>query len=224
MKKLFLPLLLTILLPLTYSCGSARLGYSLNERDAAAAIRELLELGARDNLTGSFNRDMIITSLFGEKAKNALNALSLLGMTGDIDKLTNTLGTAAERTASASIPIFVSSINNMRLTDAMRIIKGGGTSATDYLRSSTGDQVRTAIRPIVQSTLDEYKLNDQWSKITKQGQSVFGSKFNPDLNAITAALVTEAMFRKIEQKEAQVRADAAARTTPLLQKVFSRVW
>jgi hypothetical protein len=32
------------------------------------------------------------------------------------------------------------------------------------------------------------------------------------------------MFRKIEQKEAQVRADAAARTTPLLQKVFSRVW
>jgi hypothetical protein len=32
------------------------------------------------------------------------------------------------------------------------------------------------------------------------------------------------MFRKIAEQERQVRADAAARTTPLLQKVFSKNW
>jgi hypothetical protein len=37
-------------------------------------------------------------------------------------------------------------------------------------------------------------------------------------------MVADAMFRKIAEKEQQVRTDAAARTTPLLQKVFSRNW
>ncbi len=39
-----------------------------------------------------------------------------------------------------------------------------------------------------------------------------------------AGAVSEAMFRKIAEREMQIRADAAARTTPLLQKVFSRNW
>jgi hypothetical protein len=37
-------------------------------------------------------------------------------------------------------------------------------------------------------------------------------------------MVSEAMFRKIEEKEKQIRAEASARTTTLLQKVFSRNW
>jgi len=37
-------------------------------------------------------------------------------------------------------------------------------------------------------------------------------------------MVSEAMFRKIEEKEKEIRARAEARTTPLLKKVFSRSW
>jgi len=56
-------------------------------------------------------------------------------------------------------------------------------------------------------------------------QGVIGSKrLNLDLPTLMAGMVSEAMFRKIAEKETQVRADAAARTTPLLQKVFSRNW
>jgi hypothetical protein len=39
-----------------------------------------------------------------------------------------------------------------------------------------------------------------------------------------AGAVSEAMFRKIAEKETQVRTDASARTTNLLQKVFSKDW
>jgi hypothetical protein len=39
-----------------------------------------------------------------------------------------------------------------------------------------------------------------------------------------AGMISEKMFQKIEEKEVQVRSQAAARTTPLLQKVFSRNW
>ncbi len=226
MKKIALPLLLAFLLPFSFACTSGRFaGYRLNERDAADAVRQLLELGARNgSLTGAFSKEMILTTLFPEPIKKALNTLNQLGLTGEIDRFTTTLGAAAEKTATASVPIFVNGISKMPVTDAMRIIKGGGTLATDYLRSSVGDSVRRSVIPIMQSAIDEYKLTEQWNNIIKPVKGLSGNRLNLDLATLMAGAVSEAMFRKIAEKEREVRAQSAARTTPLLQKVFSKNW
>ena len=47
---------------------------------------------------------------------------------------------------------------------------------------------------------------------------------NLDLANLMAGLVAEVMFQKIADKEIQVRQNALARTTPLLQRVFGRNW
>jgi hypothetical protein len=225
MKKLLLPLLFSLVLPATFSCSSSRLaGYTLNEADAATAIRQMLEMGAREGVNGSFSRDAIMSTLFPEQLRKTLNTLQQLGLTSEIDRFTTTLTTASEKTAERSIPIFVNAIGNMRFSDAMRIIRSGGTSATEYLRSSTGTELRNSIKPIMQSALDEYKLNEQWNKIMKPAQTIAGNKINLDLANLMAGMVSEKMFQKIEEKEIQIRAESAARTTPLLQKVFSRDW
>ena len=222
MKKIFFPLLFAVALPITFSCNSSRLAsYFLNEGDAAAAIRQLLQLGTSGNFAGAFSKEEVLSTLFPEPVKKALNTLNTLGLTSEVDRFTTTLGSAAEKTATASVPIFLNSINSMNFTDAIRIVKNGGTSATDYLRTSAGDNLRRSIAPIMQTTLDEYKLNDQWNKIIKPVQSIVGNKVNIDLPNIMAGLVAEAMFRKIAEKEVQVRTDATARTTLLLQRVFA---
>ncbi|MFL5773033.1 MAG: DUF4197 domain-containing protein [Flavisolibacter sp.] len=225
MKKLFLPILLSLVIPVSFSCsGTKGLGYSLNEADATAAIRQMLEIGAREGVNGSFTKDAVMSTLFPEQLRKTLNTLQQLGLTSEIDRFTTTLTTASEKTAERSIPIFVSAINNMKFTDAMRIIKNGGTSATEYLRSSTGTELRNSIRPVMQTALDEYKLNEQWNKIMKPAQTITGNKLNLDLANLMAGMVSEKMFQKIEEKEVQIRSESAARTTPLLQKVFSRNW
>jgi hypothetical protein len=222
MKKFFTPILFAIMLPLSFSCSTLK-GYTLNETDAAAAIRQMLQIGTRDGVY-SFNKESIMSSLFPGELGKVLNTLQQLGLTSEIDRFTNTLSTAAEQTANKSIPIFVDGISRMNFSDAMRIIKNGGTSATDYLRSSTGAELRRSIAPIMQSALDEYKLVDQWNKIIKPVKGIAGNKFNLDLTNLMAGVVSEAMFRKIEEKEREIRANVTARTTPLLQKVFSRNW
>src|SRR4051812_4781059 len=137
MKKILLPILFIILLPLTYSCSTLRSIYTLNETDAASAIKELLSIGARDkNLAGAFSKENVLNTLFPESVHNVLNTLNTLGLTSEIDRFTTTLSTAAEKSATASIPIFEKSISNLKFTDAMRIIKNGGNAATDYLRVS----------------------------------------------------------------------------------------
>ncbi len=224
MKKFFPPILLVAIASLLFACGSLKNAFTLNEKDAAAAIRQLLTLGTKSDGSASFGKDVVLAGIFPENARKILNTLSMLGLTEEVDRFTSTLSTAAEKTAEASIPIFVKSIDNIRFVDAMSLVKNGGTSATDYLKSSVSDSVRRAIKPAMQNALNEYKLNDQWAKIIKPAQSILGSKFNPDLSYLMAVVVSDAMFNKIAEKEKQVRTDAAARTTPLLQKVFSGNW
>ena len=226
MKKLFLPIIFALILPATFSCGGAnRLGrYSLTEADAAEAIRELLNLGAKDGATGAFTKDAIMTQLFPESVRKTLNTLQQLGLTNEIDRFTTTLAVASEKTAEKSIPIFAKAISEIRISDAIRIIKNGGTAATDYLRSSVGSQLRTSITPVMKQMLDEYKLTEQWGKIVKPVETIGNVKFNLDLSNLMAGMVSEAMFRKIEEKEKEIRANAAARPTKLLQQVFSRNW
>ena len=214
-----------MVIPMTYSCSTLKGAYSLNEQDAAAAIKQMLEIGARDGITtGAFSKDRIMSTLFPEALRKTLNTLNQLGLTNEIDRFTTTLGTAAEQTATKSIPIFVNGINRMSVTDAMRIIKNGGTSATDYLRTNVGTDLRKSITPVMQEALNEYKQMEQWNNIIKPAKTFSGDKLNLDLANLMAGLVSEKMFQEIEAKEKEIRANAAARTTPLLKKVFSRNW
>lgn len=223
MKKLFLPLLFAFLLPVSFSCSTLK-SYMLNEQDAAAALREMLSLGARSSLQGAFSKDAVMATLFPEPLRKTLNALQQLGLTSEVDRFTNTLGTAAEQTATRSVPIFLRGIGNMSISDAMRIVKNGGTSATDYLRSTIGSDLRKEITPVMQQALNEYKVEDQWKKIIQPAQALVGNKLNLDLPTLMAGLVSEKMFQKLEEKERDIRNNASARTTSLLQKVFSRSW
>jgi hypothetical protein len=226
MKKLFIPLLLMALLPIVFSCNSLKkaAGYTLNEKDAAKALRQLLEMGTKESLNGAFSKETITTALFPQPIRKALNTLQQLGLSNEVDRFTITLSTASEKTAANSVPIFVDAIHNIKFTDAMSIIKNGGTSATDYLRSSVGDNVRHAIAPVMQTALDEYHLNEQWDKIIGPVKGIVGNKLNLDLPNLMAGVVSERMFEKIADKEKEIRINPAARTTPLLQKFFSKTW
>jgi hypothetical protein len=225
MKKLFIPILFALILPASFSCSTLRNSYVLNENDAANAIRQLLQIGAKEgSLTGAFSKEMIMSTLFPESVSKVLNTLNQLGLTNEIDRFTTTLSAAAEKTATNSVPIFVSGISNMKLNDAIRIIKNGGTSATDYLKAAVGDSLRRSITPVMQTALNEYKLNEQWEKIIKPVQSITGNRLNLNLGSLMAGIVSEKMFQKIAEKEQEIRNNASARNTLILQRVFSRNW
>src|SRR5437763_346332 len=85
----------TTITTLLFSCSAARLGgYSLNEKDAAAAVRQMLEAGTREGVTGAFSKDAVMSTLFPEPVKKALNTLQQLGLTNEVDRFTTTLSTA----------------------------------------------------------------------------------------------------------------------------------
>lgn len=220
MKKLFLPILFAFLLPVSYSCSTLR-NYVLTEQDAVTALRQMLEIGAKSDLQGAFSKDAVMATIFPESIRKTLNTLQQLGLTNEIDRFTTTMSTAAEQTATRSVPILVQGIGSMSITDGIRIVKGGGTAATDYLRTSIGADLRKEIRPVMEQALKEYNLVEQWNNIIKPARALVGDRLNLDLPTLMAGLVSEKMFQKLEEKEREIRTTAAARTTPLLQRVFA---
>ncbi|MBP9740298.1 MAG: DUF4197 domain-containing protein, partial [Chitinophagaceae bacterium] len=155
-----------------------------------------------------------------------LQKLQQLGLSKDIDKFTNTLTNAATQTATNSIPVFVDGIKKMSITDAIGIVKNGGTAATDYLRTSTGENLKNTVTPIMKTALDQYNVTKEWDKLVGPAKLILGNKVNLNLNLdnLLAGVVTNAMFSKIAEQEVAIRTKAEARTSPTLQRVFGKTW
>ena len=223
MKKIITFCLLCFTLLLS-SCGSVKNLFTA--QDAEMAIREMLSVGSTTGgnvlgKKGMISKETMMSALFPEELKPVLNTLETLGLGKEVNRFSAILGTAAEATAEKSVPVFLLGIKKMNIKDAVGIVKNGGTAATDYLRKTIGDSLRRAITPAMLNALEEYKLVGEWKKITAPAQLFAGNKINLDLGNLMSGLVANLMFNKIAEKEIEIRTKAAARTTNLLQKVFS---
>jgi hypothetical protein len=196
----------------------------LSERDAIAAIKEMLAIGS--NGSALISKDALMNAILPKDVNTVLQKLQQLGLSKDIDKFTNTLTTAATQTATNSIPVFAEGIKKMTIKDAINIVKAGGTTATDYLKNTVGDSLHKTVTPIMKAALDQYNITKEWDKLVAPAKLILGNKVNLNLNLdnLLAGVVTNAIFAKIAEQEVAIRTKAEARTTPTLQRVFGKDW
>jgi hypothetical protein len=225
MKKIITPVLLSFTL-LFSGCDTLKqvANSFLSEQDAISAIKEMLTIGSNGNAL--ISKDALMNAILPKDVNTVLQKLQQLGLSKDIDKFTNTLTNAATQTATNSIPVFVDGIKKMSITDAIGIVKNGGTAATDYLRTATGENLRLTVTPIMKTALDQYNVTKEWDKLVAPVKLILGNKVNLNLNLdnLLAGVVTNAMFAKIAEQEVTIRTKAEARTTPTLQRVFGKDW
>ena len=84
------------------------------------------------------------------------------------------------------------------------------------------DEIITEIKETIEYPLKYNNIHKHMNIQPVKG--IVGNRLNLDLANLMAGAVTEAMFRKIAEREQLIRTQEAARATPLLQKVFSRTW
>ncbi len=124
----------------------------------AAGVREALNIAstravAAASKPGGFLDNPLIHIRPPKTLRKIGKALRAIGMSNQVDELEVGMNRAAERASSEAKPVFVDSIKRMTLDDAVGIVRGGETAATDYFRSATEEQLRTRFKPIVASSL-----------------------------------------------------------------------
>jgi len=204
----------------------------LTQTQITNGLKEALKIGTTNvasNLgqaNGFLNKSDIRIPLPAslEKAKN-------LATLAGFGNLANDLELKMNRAAEASMPVakdvFLSAISTMTLDDALGILNGGNTAATDFFKARMTPELTSRITPIVEGKLSEVGALQTYNNFTAQYRSLpLLNSFIPDAQqGLTTHAVEKTLagaFTYLAREEAEIRANPAARTTALLRKVFAK--
>ncbi|MGB1248731.1 MAG: DUF4197 domain-containing protein [Chitinophagales bacterium] len=189
-------------------------------------LKEALEFGivnGADMLSqedGYFGNSLV-KIMFPPEAQKVEQALRNLGMDEMVDKTLMSFNRAAELAAKEAGPIFKTAIKEMTFSDAMNILLGNQTAASDYLHQKTFNQLESKFAPVINNSLDQVNATTYWNEIiTRYNKIPLVEDVNPDLGSYVTARALDGLFLMVEKKEMEIRQNVGARSTNLLQKVF----
>ena len=131
---------------------------------------------------------------------------------------------AAEKAAPAAKDIFWGAIKQMSFDDARQILAGGDTAATEYFRAKTTDTLTAAFRPVVDDTMKQVGVVQQYDQLVGAYKSVpFASSLpSVDIQAYVVGKALDGLFLVLGEQEKKIRTNPAAQVTDLLKKVFGK--
>lgn len=209
------------------SCEDINIDDLLSDGDVAAALREALTIGTDTAVTkgsaidGYFaNPDIKI--LFPEEAAVVESVVGVIPG-GDvlIDEFIQSVNRAAEDAADEATPIIKDAIVNITFDDAMTILNGTDTAATNYLRLKTFSDLYTAFKPDIQNSLEGVGAQQAWEEVIDLYNTIpFVEDVNTDLADYSTNKGLDGLFILLGQEEGKIRTDVEHQVTSLLQEVF----
>jgi hypothetical protein len=202
---------------------------SLSNGDIVAGLKEALEVGTTDTValtgkTDGYFGNAAIKILLPSQLQSVDQALRLLGQGEKVDAFVLSMNRAAEKAAPAAKDIFWTAIKGMTFEDARKILNGGDTAATEYFRAKTSESLTATFRPVVNDSMKDVGVIQQYKELQTSYQSVpFASSFPaPDIEAYVVSKALDGLFLILGEQEKKIRTDPAAQVTGLLKKVFGK--
>ncbi len=201
---------------------------ALTAETVAAGLKEALNVGtqaavARRSAVGGFANDPQSRLALPPNFQKPAAMLRQVGMGAMVDTVEARMNAAAEQAAGKAAPVFVDAIKQMTINDAMGLLKGGETSATDYFRGKTQDQLAAAFKPVVAAELTKVGALRSYSDMVAKYQALpLAPKVNLSLEDYVTTQALTGLFAAVASEEKRIRADPAARTTALLRRVFAQ--
>jgi hypothetical protein len=200
----------------------------LSDSKIASGLKEALQVGATNavKLTGKpdgYFGNQAIKILMPKSLHTLEQGLRTVGYGPKVDDFILSMNRSAEAAAPAAKKIFIDAILSMNFDDARIILSGGDTAATDYFKNKTTEQLTVAFRPIVEKTMDQNSVTQQYKQLVGQAQSIpFMKSPNLDITNYVVSQALNGLFYMLGEEERKIRKDPAAQTTSLLKQVFGQ--
>jgi hypothetical protein len=197
----------------------------LSTAQIAAGLKEALTVGTRNSssqlsaLDGYF-ANAAIKILLPPEAQKVESTLRSVGLGSVVDKAVLSLNRSAEEAAKSAAPIFVSAIQQMTITDALGILKGGTNAATNYFKGKTTAALTDAFKPVINTALSKTSATKYWGDMFTMYNKFAKQPVNTDLSAYVTGRAIDGIFFQVGIEEQKIRENPAARVTDLLKKVF----
>lgn len=222
---------------LTTTNPSVAAAAGLSTDQVTAGLKEALGQGVSNAVmslghSGGFLTNMAVKIPLPGKLQSVESALRLSGQGALADDFVASLNHAAEQAVPVAAGVFGSAIQQMTIADAKAILTGTNDAATQYFRRTTQTNLYTQFLPIVQKATDSVGVTAQYKAMMAKFDTanslggLFGSKSKitfdaADIDSYVTKRALDGLFLMVAAEEKNIRANPAARTTELLQKVFN---
>ena len=202
---------------------------ALSNEDMIAGMKQALEKGvgyAVDNLgqVDGFLGNPKVKIPMPDKLQQLESLLRKFGQDELADQFVTTMNRAAEQAVPLTRDVLVTGVKELTVEDAKNIISGPDDAATSYLRKTGGEQLRTAIAPIVKNATDQAGVTRQYKNLFSN-LGFMGGFMNPDdydIDKYVTDKTMDGLFAMIAEQEKLIRENPVERTTDLLKKVFAQ--
>ena len=194
----------------------------------ARAVKESLELGsirASDLLSkpGGYSNHPVYRIRLPQQVQPIASRLRDFGLGGQIDSIEALMNQGAEQAAAEAKTVFIDAIRAMTISDALGIVRGHETAATDYFRRQTEASLRQRYLPIMQRNLEQLGFYRQYKQMLN-AYNALPIQNKPDLDLEQHALTQSlnALFSQVAEEEKLIRRDPLGRGSSAIAAVFGR--
>lgn len=207
--------------------GGDTTGGALSTDEIASGLREALRVGS-ERVVGNvgradgYNASKDIHIPLPENLQKVQSALEMVGLSEMGDDLELKLNRSAEQAAPEAKEVFFQSISEMTMDDVDRIYNGRKDEATRYFREKMTPDLTERFTPIVNDSLSDVGAIKSYDTMMAQYKDLpLVPDVKSDITSYTVEKALDGLFFYLAKEEAKIRESPAARTTELLQKVFS---
>lgn len=148
--------------------------------------------------------------------------LRRIGLSQQVDQVEGLMNTGAELAAAEAQSLLIQTVRDMPLQDAIGIIRGGNTAATDYFRQQTETALTQRYQGIIRTQLEQLGFYSEYQQLLNI-YSLAPIPNKPDLNleqhAVNKGL--NALFLQIADEEKKIRANPVEQGSVLIGSIFS---
>jgi hypothetical protein len=155
------------------------------------------------------------------KLQKARKTARKLGLSKQIDGLELAMNRAAEAAVPEAKELFVQSIKQMSVKDALGIIQGPENAATEYFRASMSDKLTEKFLPIVSKATADVQLAQQYKSLASKASSLgLIDASDATIDDYVARKALDGLFLVMAKEEAAIRKNPLGQASSLLRKVF----
>lgn len=220
MKK-FVSLLFTLaIVVMTQSCSVNKGLAGLSPAQALTGVQALLGNSSKSALSG-FAGNILGNAVMQKAMPKGLSTITnLLGKSSQGNKALGLLNSAI----TSAVPDVASSVlgnatKGIAAADALSLLKGGNTGATDFIKKAAGQKLTAALLPAITKNLtNNGGLSAITSALGGQASSLLGGG-KPSIADLATSGATNGLFSMMGNAE---KAERENPTDPVLKKIFGK--
>lgn len=218
MKKLLSLVFILSIAVMNQSCNVSKGLAGISPEKALNGVQALLD-GASDNALKGFAGNILKNELMQKAMPKGLSTItSLLGNSSEgnkaLDLLNGALGSVVPDIASS---LLGNATKGIAASDALSILQGGDTGATDFLKKAAASKLTEALLPaLTEKLMENGGLKAITSALGSQAPNLFGDG-KPSLTELVTNGATDGLFSMMGNAEKTERTNP---TNPLLKEIF----